>query len=288
MPEGDILRRTARTLDAALTGHRLVRAELRWPSAAGVDLVDRTVLGTVSYGKHLFTRFDDGRTLHTHLRMEGSWRLARTGSREAAGRGPFVRAVLATQTWTAVGDRLGMLDVVPTSEEDHLIGHLGPDVLADDFAVDGLPEALRRCTARAGTPVAEVLLDQTALAGIGTIYAAESLYQRRTWPWTPIEEVPDLPSLLMTARRLMERSVASDTPTATGESPRGSRARVHGRAGRPCVRCGTPVRRGTARRPPQERPIFYCPQCQPRPDRVAADGPGEPPAGEAHQPGEAH
>ncbi len=84
MPEGDILRRTAARLDQALAGRVVRRAELRWPDAGGVELAGRTVLGTRPYGKHLLTRFDDGRTLHTHLRMDGSWRVGRTGS---TGRG---------------------------------------------------------------------------------------------------------------------------------------------------------------------------------------------------------
>ncbi|EYR61854.1 DNA glycosylase [Actinotalea ferrariae CF5-4] len=262
MPEGDILRRAARTLDAALAGQRLVRAELRWPSAAGVDLVGATVLGTVPYGKHLFTRFDDGRSLHTHLRMEGSWRLVRTGTPAAQARSPWVRAVLATAEWTAAGHRLGMLDVLRTEDEHTVVGHLGPDVLADDFPGPGLAEALRRVGERGDVPIAEVLLDQRVCAGIGTLYAAESLYARRLWPWTPAGQVTDVPSLLMTARRLMERSVASPTPTAIGDGPRGLTSWVHDRAGQPCLRCGTPVVRGVARRPPMERPIFYCPTCQ--------------------------
>lgn len=274
MPEGDVLRRTAARLDRALTGHVLTSGELRWPSAAGVDLSGRRVLGTHAYGKHLFTRFDDGRTLHTHLRMEGSWRLERTGSPEAtrAARGSFVRAVLTAPGWTAVGNRLGMLDVVPSERAGLLIAHLGPDVLDDDFPTTGLPLALERLAAVPTIPVAEALLDQQVVAGIGTIYMAESLHVRRVWPWTPVAEVDDLASVLMTARRLMARSVQAPTPTATGETARGSGSRVHGRRGRPCLRCGTPVAEGVARRPPTERPVFYCPACQPRPGGAAGRG----------------
>jgi endonuclease VIII len=262
VPEGDILARAARSLDAALRGDRLVRAELRWPTAAGADLVGRTVLGTRAYGKHLFTDLDDGRTLHTHLRMEGSWRLSRTGTRAAEARGSDVRAVLGTARWTAVGHRLGMLDLVPSVDAHRLIAHLGPDVLAPDFPTVGLAETVRRWEAVGGTPVAEVLLDQTVQAGIGTLYMAEILWARRLWPWTPAAEVDDPASLLMSCRRLMERSVVSSTPTATGEGPRGPSSWVHNRAGRPCRRCGEDIRRGTARRPPTERPVFWCPGCQ--------------------------
>ena len=263
MPEGDTVRRSARKLDQALTGRPLERAELRWPSAVGVDLVGRTALATVSYGKHLLTRFDDGRTLHTHLRMEGSWAIARTGTPSARGRGPYIRAVLGTALWTAVGDRLGMLDVVDTREEHTLVGHLGPDLLADDFPTVGLPEALRRMGVRGSTPIAEVLLDQTVVAGIGTIWTAEPLFLLRIWPWTPTDQLEDPAGLLGAIRTLMVRSVNSTGPPGvTIEGGRGATSYVHSRKGRPCRRCGTPIERGTARKPPQERPIYYCPRCQ--------------------------
>ncbi|GEN79289.1 DNA-formamidopyrimidine glycosylase family protein [Actinotalea fermentans] len=261
MPEGDILRRTAAALDRALAGAVVLRTELRWPSAAGTTFDGRTVLGTHAYGKHLFTRFDDGRTLHTHLRMDGFWRTPASVSPQARARDPFVRAVIGAQEWTAVGHRLGMLDVVPTRDEGSLVAHLGPDVLADDFPEHGLPEALDRVAAQGATPVAEVLLDQTVAAGLGTIYTAETLFVRRVWPWTPVDRT-DAATLLMVARTLMQRSVAAPSPTATGETTPGRGTLVHGRAGQPCRRCGTPIAVGTARRPPMERPIFWCPTCQ--------------------------
>jgi endonuclease-8 len=252
VPEGDVLRRTAARLDLALVGSPLTRADLRWPSAATVDLVGRTVLGTRPYGKHLLTRFDDGRTLHTHLRMDGTWRVHRTGEPQSQARSPQVRAVLATARWTAVGRLLGMLDVVATRDEHTLIGHLGPDLLDDPFDA---AEALRRWTARGATPAAEVLLDQTVVAGIGTIFMAESLFAEHLWPWLPADQVPDPGRLLLVARRLMQRSVVNGRPPGN----------VHPRLRLPCPRCGTPVARGEARRPPMQRPVFYCPHCQPAP-----------------------
>ncbi|WP_029288837.1 DNA-formamidopyrimidine glycosylase family protein [Cellulomonas sp. HZM] len=252
MPEGDVLRRTAGMLDRTLAGRALVRAELRWPTLATADLTGATVLGTRPYGKHLLTRLDDGRTLHTHLRMDGTWRSAPTGSPRAAARSPQVRAVLANDTWTAFGRLLGMMDLVPTRQEHTLVGHLGPDLLDDVVDVE---EILRRWSAAGPTPVAEVLLDQRVAAGLGTIYTAESLFAERIWPWTPADQVTDPARLLLVARRQMQRSVLAD------ERPE----KVHARLRRPCVRCGTPIAVGQARRPPQERPIFYCPRCQRRP-----------------------
>lgn len=246
-----MLRRTAALLDRALAGHVLVRTELRWPGVGGVDLAGRTVLATEAYGKHLLTRFDDGRTLHTHLRMDGSWRVWPTGSARAAARSSDVRAVLGTASHTAVGYLLGMLDLLRTRDEHVVVGHLGPDILADE--VDG-SELLRRWSAAGGRPAAEVLLDQRVVAGIGTIFMAESLFADRLWPWTPADQVPDPGHLLAVARRLMQRSVVAGRPEE----------RVHGRAGRPCSRCGQPIELGTAFEPPVQRVVYWCPRCQAR------------------------
>ncbi|MBM7819563.1 endonuclease-8 [Cellulosimicrobium cellulans] len=273
MPEGDILRLVSARLDEALAGRVLVRAELRWPTAAEVDFTGRTVVANVPYGKHLFTRLDDGRSLHTHLRMEGSWRLARTGSRDARGAEPNVRVVLANEWWTAVGNRIGMLHVLRSADERTITGPLGPDVLADDFLTAGVAEAVARLRAddaaggtgprhrpgreRTGVPVAEALLDQHLVAGIGTIYTAESLFAERIYPWTPVRDVEDLASVLTTARALMQRTVRH------GFDPRAGVVRhVHARTRKACHVCGTPVAEGTANEPPYERPVFWCPSCQ--------------------------
>ncbi|MBD5788143.1 Fpg/Nei family DNA glycosylase [Cellulosimicrobium terreum] len=282
MPEGDVVRITAARLDEALAGRELVRSELRWPTAAETDLVGRTVLENAPYGKHLFTRFDDGWSLHTHLRMEGEWHVARTGTRSARGSGSTVRVVLANAWWTAIGVRIGMLHVLRTKDEHRVVGRLGPDVLADDFLAVGLPVAVDRLRAddvagglgprhraervATGVPVAEALLDQGTVAGLGTIWMAESLHAQRAWPWTPVRDVVDLPAVLRSANELMARTVRS------GFDPRdGYVRRVHGRAGRACHSCGTPVRVGSVNDPPFDRPVFYCPSCQ-RPAPSRADG----------------
>jgi endonuclease-8 len=254
VPEGDILRRTAAELDRALAGKMLLRAELRWPTVGGVDLVGRTVLGTAPYGKHLLTRLDDGWTLHTHLRMDGAWSVRRDDPATPV-RDPKVRAVLATDGWLAVGRLLGMLDLVRTRDEQSVTGHLGPDLLADEFEAAGAQEALTRYAARGATPVAEVLLDQTVVAGIGTIFMAESLFVERIHPWLPADQVRAPRRLLLTARTLMAEAVRVGMPPQ----------RVHMRERRPCVRCGTPVRRGEVREPPYQRPVYWCPRCQAAP-----------------------
>ncbi len=281
MPEGDTVLRTANRLHQALAGRPLVRSDLRWPTLGDADLAGRTVTEVVAYGKQILTRFgaaddamshrriptvpDQPLTLRSHLRMEGSWYVH---ARDAEpwpqqGRGS-VRAVLGGVEWTAVGTWLGLLDLIPTSEEPSLIGHLGPDIMADGFDPDGAAESIRRLTVDPTRHVGAALLDQTAVAGIGTMYMAEALFVQKVSPWAPVVEV-DLPALLTTARRLLLRGAAQAVPTTTGNPRRGMEKWVHSRSGRPCQRCGATIRVAPIGPALKERPAFYCPVCQPGP-----------------------
>lgn len=263
MPEGDVVWRTAQRLDAALAGRLLVRSDLRWPSLATVDLTGRTVLEVVSAGKHLLTRLDGGLTLHSHLRMDGSWHVHRTGEpRDRPRPGHGVRAVLANGTWTAVGHELGMLDLVATAAEGTLVGHLGPDVLGPGWDPR---EAAARLRADPDRPVGEALLDQRVLAGVGTFYMAESLFLRGVSPWTPVAGAGDVDGLVGLVHRLLLANRDRAVQATTGDLRPGRRQYVHGRSGRPCLRCGTAVRVAPIGRPPQDRTAFYCPTCQPGP-----------------------
>jgi len=273
MPEADVLRIAANRLNQTLAGQELVRAELRWPSVGGVNLVGATVLGTRSLGKHLLTRLDTGQTLHTHLRMDGYWRYAPTGSREAVGASPQIRIVLAGQEWTALGWLLGMLDLVATSDERVLIGHLGPDILdpgfTDSTAPDGgVKEVLRRLYAGdTSRPICAALLDQRIAAGIGTIYLAESLFATRTWPWTAVSELSPqrAAAIYATAAGQIAQAVARSETSARRLDFR----RMHGQHLKFCGRCNEPIAVGSLAGPnvaPDQgtgnRIVFYCPTCQ--------------------------
>ena len=277
MPEGDTVRRTAARLDHALAGTTLVRAELRWADLGAIDLGGRTVLGVAAYGKHLLTRLAAGddrpaQTLHSHLRMDGSWRIHATGTRPwPAAADHRVRAVLAGPEWTAVGLLLGVLELVPTDAEETIIGHLGPDIMADGWD-SGRSEAVRRISTQPERHVGAALLDQTNVAGIGTFYLAEALFVQRVSPWAAAGSV-DLPAVLDTARHQLLVSVRHAVPTTTGETARGRTSYVHGRSGRPCRRCGGTVRVAPVGEPPMDRTAFYCPRCQPGP---APTDPGRP------------
>ncbi len=133
MPEGDTVYLAAKNLDAALAGSVLTVSDFRVPRYAEVDLVGVGVRSVVSRGKHLLTRFDDGRTLHTHFRMDGSWHLYRPDTPWHGGPVWQVRAILGTADWRAVGYRLPVLELLATADEDTVVGHLGPDLLGPDW-----------------------------------------------------------------------------------------------------------------------------------------------------------
>ena len=258
--------RTARTLDAALAGRVLSRSDFRVPRYATTDLTGRTVTETLSRGKHLLTRVDGGVTVHTHLRMDGSWRIQAAGSPPA--RDHRVRLVLANDAWQAVGRLLGVVEILPTKDEEQVVGHLGPDLLGPDWDPD---EAVRRLRAGPERPVGEALLDQQNLAGIGNLYKAEVLFLRGIDPWRPVGDIADLTALVDLAQRLLEANKNRADQVTTGVAGRGRQTWVYGRPGRPCRRCGTQIRStgrsGTSRAGQgtdnEERVTFWCPRCQP-------------------------
>ncbi len=260
MPEGDTVWRTARRLDEAFAGAALTRTDLRWPSLATVDLTGATTLGVASRGKHLLHRVDGGWTIHSHLRMDGSWRLEPTRTPPAPLAATKVRAVLATARWTAVGWSLGMLDVVRTDDEHTLVGHLGPDVLGPDW--DAALAAAN--VAASGAEIGAALLDQRNLAGVGTMWAAESLFLERLDPWTPASALPDAAvlALVTRAQRLIDANRHHAVQSSTGVRRTGHEKYVHGRHRQPCRRCGTPIRVEPLGQAPQERVMFFCSACQ--------------------------
>ncbi|MFB7111067.1 Fpg/Nei family DNA glycosylase [Streptomyces sp. NPDC056190] len=259
MPEGDTVWQTARRLHDALAGKVLTRSDFRVPKYATVDLTGRTVLDAVSRGKHLLTRFEGGLTLHSHLLMEGAWKVYGTGERWKGGPGHQIRAVLGTADRAAVGYRLQVLELLRTSEEDRTVAHLGPDLLGPDWDPD---LALANLLSDPGRPLGEALLDQRNLAGIGNVYKSELCFLLGVTPWLPVGALPadraaKLPAL---AKRLLEANRDRVVRRTTGL--RGQDLFVYGRAPRPCLRCGTSVRVADQGDGSQERPTFWCPSCQ--------------------------
>lgn len=244
---------TARRLHKALAGRPLTRSDFRVPQLATVDLAGRVVIETASRGKHLLTRTENGFTVHTHLRMDGSWRVR--PAPEPLRDSHRIRLVLANDDWRAIGIQLGVVELIRTSEEAQVTGHLGPDLLGSDWDGD---EAVRRLTAEPDRPIGEALLDQRNLAGIGNVYKAEVLFLRGVNPWQRAGAVPDLGAMTELARRLLDANKERPGHITTGNWHRGQENWVYGRGGRPCRRCGTPIRSEG-----QQRVTFWCPSCQP-------------------------
>jgi endonuclease-8 len=256
MPEGDNVWQTARRL-APLTGAELVASDFRVPSLATVDLSGRRVLGTVSRGKHLLTRLEDDATVHSHLRMEGRWDIHPLGSR---WRRPAheARIVLRTASHEAVGFSV-LVDLVRTSEEDRLVGHLGPDLLGPDWDA---AEAVRRIEQSGDVPIGQALLDQRNLAGIGNVYRAELCFLTGVDPHTPVADVPDVSRMVDRAHALLVANRDRPDRITTGDKRPGRRLWVYRRRG-PCLRCGTPIQVDELGPETQERVVWWCPRCQP-------------------------
>jgi endonuclease-8 len=262
VPEGDTVWLAARTMHAALAGKVLRRTDFRVPSLATADLSGATVREFVSRGKHMLLRLDDGRTLHSHFEMDGSWHLYRPGERWRGGAAHQIRAVLETDDAVAVAYLMPVLELLRTADEDDAVGHLGPDLLGPDWDA---AEAVRRLGQRPDREVGPALLDQRNLAGIGNLYKAEVLFLRGVSPWAPVDQAGDLTALVTLAQRLLHTNRGHWSQATTGDTRPGRQHWVFERSGKPCRRCGTPVRsaeQAEPDHPERARLTYWCPHCQ--------------------------
>jgi len=261
VPEGDTVYALARRLDTALRGRVLTRGELRVPAHATDDLSGRIVLAHITHGKHLLTRLSGELTLHTHLRMSGSWTVSPTGLWLPRAVMPDVRVVLRTDGPAAYGVQLPVVHLLRTEDEGGVVGHLGPDPLRDDWDIE---EAARRLADDSDRPVIAALLDQRCVAGFGNLWANELCFLRGHNPWTPVRAV-DVHALLELGARALRHSVTAPgaMQVTTGVRRKGEQHWVVGRAGRPCLRCYTPVRVvDEVPNDPERRRTWWCPSCQ--------------------------
>ena len=258
MPEGDTVYRSARALNEVLAGRVLDRCDIRVPAFATVDLSGERVESVVSVGKHLLHRVGEF-TIHSHLKMEGSWHIYHGDSpwRRPAWQ---ARAILGVPGVTTVGFQLGELEIVPRERESELVGYLGPDILSPEW---DSALALRNLTADPDRPIGLALLDQRAIAGLGNVYRNELCFLRGLLPTRPVKDVPDAAALIDLAHRLITANRDRVERSTTGNLRRGQLTWVHGRARQPCRRCGTPVREGSLGDTAlTERVTYFCPVCQ--------------------------
>ena len=261
MPEGDTVWLTAHRLDSALRGRELTVGDLRVPQLATSDLRGQTVTEVVARGKHLLTRLASGLTLHSHLRMDGSWFITKAGARPNRHPDHMIRAQLGNADWVATGYRVHDLALVTTDHEHELVGHLGPDLLGPDW---DLELAVANLGSQPGVAIGETLLDQRLLAGIGNMYKCEVLFVEHLDPWLQTGDVPDLRKVVATAHRFLRANRDHPEQSTTGRSGRGQEHWVYGRRGAPCLRCRTPIRYAEQGEAPRARATFWCPRCQPK------------------------
>jgi endonuclease-8 len=258
VPEGDAIHYAANRIRPVLAGHvpdQVATPHPRFGRARWAErLAGRAVTAVDALGKHLFLRFEGDLTIHSHLRMTGSWRVLDGGRSRVGGYG--------LNTWLAL--RRGEREVVqlngPVLELmtesrvrlDRRIAGLGPDILAPEFDAGPFLRRLREDDPT--RPIGDAILDQRTIAGIGNLWKVEGCFEARIDPWRPAGEVSDAEALAIVGacRPRMQQSAAD------GNQRR--HRRIYGRAGRPCPRCGTAIlERGQWE---DNRATFWCPACQ--------------------------
>ena len=274
MPEGDTIFRAAAALHRALAGDRVVRFETGFAHLARVHddepITGRTVERCESMGKHLLIWLTGHLVLRTHMRMNGSWHLYRPGEgwqRPASD----MRVRLDTAAWVAVAFNVPVAEFlhgrdIPRSKA---LATLGPDFLSATF---DRAEALRRLGAAGARPIAEALLDQRVVAGIGNVFKSEVLFLCGIHPDRPASAITDAEraTLIDTAALAMRANIRPDAGAGivtyrglrrtTRQARPSDQLWVYGRAGKPCRRCGTVIE--SSKRGTDARATFWCGRCQ--------------------------
>lgn len=275
MPEGDTIHRTARTLDRALAGRLVTAFDSVYPALARVHqdtpLTEREVTSVQARGKHLLLCFSGDLILRTHMRMHGSWHIYRPREPWQRSRAAM-RIVIATDAYVAVGFNIPDAEFLNSRAlaRHPTLRALGPDLLSADFDAD---EARRRLRSRATLTIAEALLDQRLMAGVGNVFKSEVLFEARVSPWAPIGELSDadLQRIVATALRHLRMNVQTPANRLTVAPGRRTTRSLHpakglwvyGRAGEACRLCATPIRLEQMGSDP--RLTYWCPACQPDP-----------------------
>ncbi len=273
MPEGDTIHRAAAALHRALAGHQIVRFESVFPALTRVHddhpLTAMTVETVQSVGKHLLMHFSGGYVLRTHMRMHGSWHIYRPGERWRRSRRDM-RVLVATADFEAVGFNLPVAEFIKDRElaKHRILATLGPDALDPHFDRD---EAVRRLRSRPALLIADALLNQQLLAGLGNVFKSEVLFSCGINPFVTVARLDDqqLEHLVETGRRLLQANVgASATGLTTYTGSRRTTGRdnpaeqlwVYGRGRLPCRRCGAAIE--VKKHGIDARLTYWCPECQ--------------------------
>jgi endonuclease VIII len=269
MPEGDTIHRAARTLHTALAGQRIARFESVLAHLTRVD-AERPIAGRLlerveARGKHVLMWLEGSLVLRTHMRMHGSWHIYRPGERWQRPRHEM-RIVIETAPYVAVAFAVPVAEFLPadTLDRDGAVAELGPDLLSDSFDA---AEAVARLGTRGEMEIADALLDQRALAGIGNVFKSEILFAARISPFTKVSDLPatELARIVAIAVRQMRANITDrpgvpDGRRTTNRLDPSAGLWVYGRHGRPCRRCSAPIQR--VRQGPDARSTYWCGRCQ--------------------------
>ncbi|MFZ0834059.1 MAG: endonuclease VIII Nei2 [Mycobacterium sp.] len=253
MPEGDTVWHTAAKLRDGLVGKTLTRCDVRVPRFATVDLTGHTVEEVLSRGKHLFIRVGPA-SIHSHLKMDGSWRVA-PKSRGVRRNDHRVRIIVEADDVQAAGIDLGQLEILARDGDMSVVAHLGPDLLGADWDAARAAENL---AADPDRPIAAALLDQQVMAGVGNVYCNELCFVFGVLPTAPVSRLADPLRVVSRAHDMLMANRARWNRTTTGDRRHGNELWVYGRAGKPCRRCGALIETD----PRADRVTYWCPRCQ--------------------------
>ncbi len=272
MPEGDTIFRAAQTLHTYMAGHVVTRFESVYPAlnriAEDQPIVGRTIESVSARGKHLLFTFSGDLVLRTHMRMNGSWHIYPAGARwQRPARD--MRVLVCTTKACGVGFNIPDAELLIAADlQRHAqIQALGPDLLGNPFNHE---EAVRRMRDRAADPIAEVLLNQRVMAGIGNVFKSEVLFLAGVHPFAPVASLTDmeLRRIVDIAREQLAANVMARSQTlslATGRRTTRSlnpneNLWVYSRGGRLCRRCGALIQ--SRKSGPDARVTYWCPSCQ--------------------------
>ncbi|MCU1391685.1 MAG: mutM 1 [Ilumatobacteraceae bacterium] len=265
MPEGDTIRRLADTIRTRFGGQRCERCVTRDPRLSGVDFGGRVLLDADAFGKHLFLRFDDGRSLHAHLLMTGSWTVGPAATEPAWRR----RIELWMETGRLTGLDVPILEVIRTADEASVIGHLGPDLCGED--VPDVEEITARLQHDPSAPLAAALLDQRNVAGFGNLYAVELPFIVGVSPNQPVGSVEGLEQLIGIGAAVIRVNARRGPQNTTGRRLVTDDHWIYPKRGRPCPLCGTRLDGWPEGTSPWRRVSTWCPTCQPLEPQRAVD-----------------
>jgi endonuclease-8 len=274
MPEGHTLFALARDLDAAYRGTQPTATSPQGRFAAGAALISgREFLHATSWGKHLFVEFEGDAWLHVHLGLIGTFRIDEHGY---AGDPPVVGQVrLRLVTDDHVADLRGpnLCAVITPEQVEAVTSRLGPDPLRPEPD----PELAWRKISRSSKTIAELLMDQAVLAGIGNVYRSEVLFRKRVDPFRPGREIrrSTWDAIWLDLVDLLPLGVATGKIVTVEDQVEEVRARlaaghvdrlterssyVYKRQGEPCLVCGSRIRTRLV----GGRNLFWCGRCQRR------------------------